>query len=55
MTGTQWLAVPPALAGDVASTLAEWDRGGKVRRLWARDASLWTGGGAPCVSIWARM
>ena len=45
MTGAQRLALPPALARDVASTLAEWDRGGKVRRLWARDAGLWTGGG----------
>lgn len=30
-------------AGEVEATLAEWQREEKVRRLWARDASLWTG------------
>jgi transaldolase/glucose-6-phosphate isomerase len=28
----------------VEAALKEWQAGGKVRRLWARDASLWTGG-----------
>jgi transaldolase/glucose-6-phosphate isomerase len=28
----------------VSETLEEWRVRGKVRRLWARDASLWTGG-----------
>ena len=28
----------------VETVLEDWRRGGKVRRLWAGDASLWTGG-----------
>jgi transaldolase/glucose-6-phosphate isomerase len=35
-----------ALGGDkdaVAASIEDWRSGGKVRRLWARDASLWTG------------
>lgn len=28
----------------VQATLADWDATDKVRRLWARDATLWTGG-----------
>jgi transaldolase/glucose-6-phosphate isomerase len=35
--------LPEPLAGAVAHSLAEWRAQGKVRRLWARDASLWTG------------
>jgi transaldolase/glucose-6-phosphate isomerase len=35
--------LPDAAARDVARELDEWLRGGKVARLWARDASLWTG------------
>jgi len=31
------------LRSRVESTLDEWQVAGKVRRLWARDASLWTG------------
>jgi transaldolase/glucose-6-phosphate isomerase len=27
----------------VKSTIAEWQSGGKVKKLWDRDASLWTG------------
>ncbi|MBX3161844.1 MAG: bifunctional transaldolase/phosoglucose isomerase [Deltaproteobacteria bacterium] len=34
--------LPEPLEAAVQATLADWD--GKVRRLWARDASLWTGG-----------
>ncbi|MGD8868435.1 MAG: bifunctional transaldolase/phosoglucose isomerase [Gemmatimonadales bacterium] len=30
-------------AGKVEATLEEWQRDEKIRRLWARDASLWTG------------
>ena len=30
-------------ASEVEATLEEWQRDEKVRRLWARDASLWTG------------
>src|SRR6266850_2784606 len=33
----------PNLTGAVKASLDEWARDGKVRRLWARDASLWTG------------
>ena len=28
---------------DAAAAIEEWSIGGKTRRLWARDASLWTG------------
>jgi transaldolase/glucose-6-phosphate isomerase len=31
------------LAAAVRASLARWEAGGLVRRLWARDASLWTG------------
>jgi transaldolase/glucose-6-phosphate isomerase len=39
----QSVALPPALAQDVAAKLKEWDAQGGTRRLWAGDASLWTG------------
>src|SRR5207249_7868358 len=35
--------LPSQLDGAVKATLDEWRAAGKVRRLWARDASLWTG------------
>jgi transaldolase/glucose-6-phosphate isomerase len=35
--------LPAALAAAVNDTLAEWSAQNRVRRLWARDASLWTG------------
>ena len=35
--------LPPALDDQVKVMLAEWRTAGNVRRLWARDASLWTG------------
>lgn len=35
--------LPEPLAAAVNSSLAEWHTQGKVRRLWGRDASLWTG------------
>jgi len=31
------------VAAPIAAAAEEWRRQGKVRRLWARDASLWTG------------
>jgi len=31
------------LAASVKATMAEWQTGGKVKRLWQKDASLWTG------------
>src|SRR5579875_2517488 len=37
------LALPAASAASLAAALEDWRRGGKVRRLWRRDASLWTG------------
>jgi transaldolase/glucose-6-phosphate isomerase len=36
-------ALPPALQIEVDAVLEDWRTTGKVRRLWARDASLWTG------------
>ena len=35
--------LPEPLASVVTSTIQDWRANGKVRRLWARDASLWTG------------
>jgi transaldolase/glucose-6-phosphate isomerase len=35
--------LPKPLAAAIKESLAEWDTDGKVRKLWARDASLWTG------------
>src|SRR6185295_4399810 len=35
--------LPAALAAEVAAKLKEWDAQGGTRRLWAGDASLWTG------------
>ena len=35
--------LPGPLAAAVDASLAEWRAHGKVRRLWGRDASLWTG------------
>jgi glucose-6-phosphate isomerase len=39
----QAYALPHELASAVGTTLEEWRLAGKVRRLWARDATLWTG------------
>jgi transaldolase/glucose-6-phosphate isomerase len=36
-------SLPESLAATVKSIIAEWQSGGKVKRLWDRDASLWTG------------
>src|SRR4029453_5431572 len=38
----QTATLPEALAGEVKSTLKAWADGGRVQRLWARDAALWT-------------
>lgn len=35
-------SLPEDLAARVGSTLAEWKEGRVARRLWSRDASLWT-------------
>ncbi|HVA72921.1 MAG TPA: bifunctional transaldolase/phosoglucose isomerase [Candidatus Limnocylindrales bacterium] len=39
----QTYTLPQALEKPVKQTIDEWTTGGKVRRLWARDATLWTG------------
>ena len=36
-------SLPESLAATVKSTIADWQSGGKIKRLWERDASLWTG------------
>ena len=36
-------SLPEALAASVRATVADWQSGGKVNRLWNRDATLWTG------------
>jgi transaldolase/glucose-6-phosphate isomerase len=38
----QSLKVPANLKPRIDSTIEDWQVGGKVRRLWGRDASLWT-------------
>jgi glucose-6-phosphate isomerase len=40
----QALRAPSALAGRVAEAARRWDGEGGTRRLWEKDASLWTGG-----------
>jgi transaldolase / glucose-6-phosphate isomerase len=39
----QTYKLPNALASSVKTNLDDWRAAGKVRRLWQRDASLWTG------------
>jgi transaldolase / glucose-6-phosphate isomerase len=36
-------SLPRNLATEVAASLKDWAAAGKVRRLWSRDASLWSG------------
>ncbi len=36
-------SLPPRLWSRVSAVLDDWDRSGKVARLWAGDPSLWTG------------
>jgi transaldolase/glucose-6-phosphate isomerase len=43
MLDRQCFTLPPDLAVKVADVLADWQTGGKPRRLWAGDATLWTG------------
>jgi transaldolase / glucose-6-phosphate isomerase len=40
---TQDVALDPRLAARCAETSADWRLNGKLRRLWGRDKSLWTG------------
>lgn len=39
----QTYTIGEALEREVEASLEEWRRSGKARRLWARDATLWTG------------
>jgi transaldolase/glucose-6-phosphate isomerase len=39
----QTYSLPPELATAVKVSLDDWRANGKVRRMWQRDASLWTG------------
>ena len=36
-------SLPEPLAANVKATASDWQAGGKMQRLWNRDASLWTG------------
>lgn len=38
----QTFSLPPDLGTQLGQAIDEWKMAGKVRRLWARDASLWT-------------
>ena len=38
----QTYKLPDAIAKEVSETVNDWRAAGKVRRLWQRDASLWT-------------
>jgi transaldolase / glucose-6-phosphate isomerase len=40
----QILSLPDELQAEVDAVVDEWEAEGKVRRLWARDATVWTGG-----------
>jgi transaldolase / glucose-6-phosphate isomerase len=42
--GTQHMTLPAPLQKELDAAQDSWRAGGKGRRLWARDASLWTGG-----------
>lgn len=37
------LDLPQALAAEVDAALAEWDQKKRTEKLWAKDASIWTG------------
>jgi transaldolase / glucose-6-phosphate isomerase len=39
------ITLPKSLQAKLDETLDDWRNGGKIRRLWARDASLWTNTG----------
>jgi transaldolase/glucose-6-phosphate isomerase len=45
LASRQMVHLPAALQGEVDSVLASWRESGTMRRLWARDASLWTSSG----------
>ena len=37
------ISLPESLATGVKGTIADWQSRGTMRRLWQRDATLWTG------------
>src|SRR2546423_222502 len=39
---SQTFSLPRELSGTVESTLKDWNKQEKVKRLWARDSSIWT-------------
>ena len=41
---SQMFSVPAAIRADVEAAVDDWQARGSSRRLWARDAGLWTGG-----------
>jgi transaldolase/glucose-6-phosphate isomerase len=41
----QCYTLPQRPGAQVSEVIENWQRSGKIRRLWARDASLWTGAG----------
>ncbi len=43
MTGLK-TSLPANLETAVNAAIADWQSGGKMKRLWNRDAGLWTGG-----------
>jgi transaldolase/glucose-6-phosphate isomerase len=43
VSGRQTYELPDELAAQVEAEIEDWRARGYVRRLWARDASLWTG------------
>lgn len=43
MLDRQRHTLPRDLEGAVTDVVSEWQESGKARRLWARDATLWTG------------
>ena len=43
VTNPLTFTAPERLTADVKTALDDWDKGDKVRRLWAGDASLWSG------------
>jgi transaldolase/glucose-6-phosphate isomerase len=43
MLDRQRYVLPPDLAARVTDVVADWQKSGKPRRLWGRDATLWTG------------
>lgn len=51
----QTLALPCDLEGDFQRLCAQWEQRGNLQRLWAGDASLWTGSGEGNWLGWLRI